>query len=227
MFTNFGRVHPTHLFLHALLHCYISFSAHYTAFYCYCTLRTSVTLLLLLKNCQKLTALVLAVADKFNAEAWAALSKAVKLHPGECGLSTTRRALLNGRRGDLKTIWEAVQSVEVMFSKAFTSEGEVFIEKEEGWARLEQVLDMSEDQWRAEAQKDLEGEEEEEEGEEEEDDEGEEEEDDEGEEEEEDEGDEGEEEEEEEEEEEDEEAEGEEDDQEDYDPEDQLEEQEG
>ena len=120
-------------------------------------------LLLLLKNCQKLTALVLAVADKFNAEAWAALSKAVKLHPGGCGLSTTRSALLNGRRGDLKTIWEAVRSVEVMYSEAFISDGEVFIEKEEGWARLEQVLDMSEDQWRAEAQKDMEGEEEEEE----------------------------------------------------------------
>ena len=120
-------------------------------------------LLLPLKNCQKLTALLLAVADGVNAEAWAAVSKAVKLHHGECGLSATRSALLNGRREDLKTIWEAVKSVEVMYSEAFISEGEVFIEKEEGWARLEQVLDMTEDQWRAEAQKDMDGEEEEEE----------------------------------------------------------------
>ena len=103
-------------------------------------------LLVLLKNCQKLTLGVLHVTDKVdNAEAWTELAKAVELHPGECGLSATRRALLVARRDDLKIIWEAVRSVEVTFSEAFFSEGEVFIEKEEGWARMEQLLDMSED----------------------------------------------------------------------------------
>ena len=32
----------------------------------------------------------------------------------------------------MKVIWDAVRRVEVMFSEAFISEGEVFIEKEEG-----------------------------------------------------------------------------------------------
>ena len=86
------------------------------------------------------------------------------LHPGKCRIS-----LLAGWREDLKVLWEAVRTVEVFYSEpwyAFFS-GEVFIEKEEGWGRLEQVLDMSEDQFKAEAQDVEESEEEEEEEEEE------------------------------------------------------------
>ena len=74
--------------------------------------------------------------DGASAEAWAALAKAVELHPGKCRISATRNALLAGRREDLKVLWEAVRSVEVFYSEpwyAFFS-GEVFIEKEErGW----------------------------------------------------------------------------------------------
>ena len=54
------------------------------------------------------------------------------------------------------------------YSEAFFSQGEVKVEKEEGWDRVEELLDMSEDQWKTEAQKDLEGDVEEEEDEEEE-----------------------------------------------------------
>ena len=84
-------------------------------------------------------------------------------------MSATRKALLAGRREDLKVLWEAVRFVEVFYSDALIYEydGDVFIEKEEGWGRLEQVLDMSEDQFKAEAQDVEESEEEEEEEEEE------------------------------------------------------------
>ena len=114
-------------------------------------------LLVLLQNCKRLSVRQLNVSDDgVGAEAWAVLAKAVELHPGKCRISATRNALLAGRRKDLKVLWGAVRSVEVMYSEAFASDGDVFIEKEEGWGRLEQVLDMSEDQWQAEARANLE-----------------------------------------------------------------------
>ena len=78
------------------------------------------------------------------------------LHPGKFAISSTRSALLKGKREDLKVIWEAVRSVEMTYSEAFISQGEVRVENEEGWDRVEELLDMSEDQWKAEAQKALE-----------------------------------------------------------------------
>ena len=127
---------------------------------------------MIMKNCKRLIHFrQLDVSeDGASAEAWAALAKAVELHPGKCRISATRNALLAGWREDLKVLWEAVRTVEVFYSEpwyAFFS-GEVFIEKEEGWGRLEQVLDMSEDQFKAEVQEVEESEEEEEEDEEEE-----------------------------------------------------------
>ena len=91
-----------------------------------------------------------------SAEAWASLAKAVELQPGKCGISATRSALLAGQREDLKVIWEAVRSVEVMNSESFISDGEVTILKNEGFGRLVEVLDMSEDQWQALARMDME-----------------------------------------------------------------------
>ena len=87
-----------------------------------------------------------------SAEAWAALVKAVKQLPGvldisdtgraQCGISATRTTLLSAGRGDLKVIWEAVRGAELE-----DSAGLVLIEEDDGWERLEQLLDMSEDQW--------------------------------------------------------------------------------
>ena len=128
--------------------------------------------LVIMKNCKRLIHFrqLHVFEDGASAEAWAALAKAVELHPGKCSMSATRKALLAGRREDLKVLWEAVRFVEVFYSDALIYEydGDVFIEKEEGWGRLEQVLDMSEDQFKAEAQDVEESEEEEEEEEEEE-----------------------------------------------------------
>ena len=68
------------------------------------------------------------------------------MHPGKFAISSTRSALLKGKREDLKVIWEAVRSVEMTYSEAFISQGEVRVENEEGWDRVEELLDMSEDQ---------------------------------------------------------------------------------
>ena len=120
---------------------------------------------MVLKNCEMLMAtLLLSVNGDFSPEAWAALSKALQLLPGKCFIWATRKALLAGHREDLKVMFEAARSVLI-------STTSIAIGKEEGWGRLEQVLDMSEDQWEVEAQKDWEGEEDEEEEEEEEEDE--------------------------------------------------------
>ena len=130
-------------------------------------LQDAENLLVVLKHCEVLTTPLLGIFESNSrqmcAEAWAVLAKALELHPGKFAISSTRSALLKGKREDLKVIWEAVRSVEMTYSEAFISQGEVKVEKEEGWERLEELLDMSEDQWKAEAQKDLEGEMEEEE----------------------------------------------------------------
>ena len=128
-------------------------------------------LLVLMKNCESLTGTtrispILEVKVKITPEAWATLAKVVELHPGKFFLCSTREALLACQRKDLKIIWEAVRIVHVLHSHAV---GDVIILKNEGWERLEEVLDMSEDQWRAEAQEafEVEGEEEDDEEEEE------------------------------------------------------------
>ena len=54
------------------------------------------------------------------------------MHPGKFAISSTRSALLKGKREDLKVIWEAVRSVEMTYSEALISQGEVKVEKEEG-----------------------------------------------------------------------------------------------
>ena len=130
-------------------------------------LQDAENLLVVLKHCEVLTTPLVGIFESNSrhmcAEAWAVLAKALELHPGKFAISSTRSALLKGKREDLKVIWEAVRSVEMTYSQAFISQGEVQIEKEEGWDRVEELLDMSEDQWKAEAQKDLEGEMEEEE----------------------------------------------------------------
>ena len=53
LFTNFGRVHPTHLFLHALLHCYISlhFALHCTTATAHCVLHSALHLNASGQNC--------------------------------------------------------------------------------------------------------------------------------------------------------------------------------
>ena len=122
-------------------------------------------LLVVLKNCEMLMAtLLLSVNGDFSPEAWAALSKALQQVPGKCFIWATRKALLAGHREDLKVMFEAARSVLI-------STTSIAIGKEEGWGRLEQVLDMSEDQWEVEAQKDWEEDDDEEEEEEEEEDE--------------------------------------------------------
>ena len=130
-------------------------------------LQEAENLLVVLKSCEVLSSRLLGIAESNSramcAETWAVLAKALDLHPGKFAISSTRSALLKGKREDLKVIWGAVRSVEMTYSEAFFSQGEVKVEKEEGWERLEELLDMSEDQWKTEAQKDLEGEEEEEE----------------------------------------------------------------
>ena len=135
-------------------------------------LQDAENLLVVLKHCEVLTTPLVGIFESNSrhmcAEAWAVLAKALELHPGKFAISSTRSALLKGKREDLKVIWEAVRSVEMTYSQAFISQGEVQIEKEEGWDRVEELLDMSEDQWKTEAQKDLEGDVEEEEDEEEE-----------------------------------------------------------
>ena len=128
------------------------------------SLQQAEDVLVIMKNCKRLIHFrqLHVFEDGASMEAWAALAKAVELHPGKCSMSATRKALLAGRREDLKVLWEAVRFVEVFYSDALIYEydGDVFIEKEEGWGRLEQVLDMSEDQFKAEVQEVEESEEE-------------------------------------------------------------------
>ena len=135
-------------------------------------LQEAENLLVVLKHCEVLSTPILGISESNSremcAEAWAVLANALGLQPGKFAISSTRSALLKGKREDLKVIWEAVRSVEITYSEVFFSQGEVKVEKEEGWERLEELLDMSEDQWKTEAQKDLEGDVEEEEDEEEE-----------------------------------------------------------
>ena len=112
---------------------------------------------------------MLSIRGEPSAESWAALAKAVKQLPGvlditdtgraQCGISATRKTLLSAGRGDLKVILEAVVGADVMYSAGGFYGGRVHIEEEgeEGWEKLEQLLDMSEDQWRAEAHQFLEG----------------------------------------------------------------------
>ena len=126
---------------------------HLTSFTFISNQQEAEDLLELLKSCERLIEPQLIVRGELSAEAWAALAKAVELHPGTCGIVATRSALLAGRKENLNVPWEAVRWVDVTYSQdgsPFTEEA-VFIEKEEGWERLEQVLDMSQDQFKAEA----------------------------------------------------------------------------
>ena len=99
-------------------------------------LQEAENLLVVLKSCEVLSTPLLRISERYlrrmSAGAWTVLAEPLVLHPGKFAISSTRSALLKGKREDLKVIWEAVRSVEMTYSEALISQGEVKVEKEEG-----------------------------------------------------------------------------------------------
>ena len=108
-------------------------------------------ILTLMQNCSSVnwSELIVGRGAELGAEGWATLAEAVRLHPGFSDVSAHRDEMLAADRGDLRAIWDALGGG-VGAGTWFVRDRDwhivsqfVTVEKEEGWAALEHVLDVS------------------------------------------------------------------------------------
>ena len=116
------------------------------------TTQSALDFCLILEKCQAvMTFVVLRVEEEIGTVGWAALAKAVEFskRKGPLIVFTTRKAMVQGGRGDLQNIWDSMAGGDgkwlVMSSndKGFKS----YERNVEEWDELEQILDMSEEDW--------------------------------------------------------------------------------
>ena len=134
---------------------------HLTSLHCG-SLKDAEAIHTLLQNCNSLDCIVwcsLSVEIGIDGEGWAALAKALLLHPPRFHYVLVQRdVMLRADRGDLRTIWDVLYNNRLAVGEWVVGTGnwrpevpgwefEIVVDKEEGWALLEQVLDMSERQF--------------------------------------------------------------------------------
>ena len=97
----------------------------------------------------------------FGEEGWKTLAETLQLHPGMVRMvSTTKKTLDRGRKEDLRKLWEIMGPEGGWLVES--GGHEELLAGEHSWERLEQVLEMTADEWAAQEE---EGEEDEEGGE--------------------------------------------------------------
>ena len=118
----------------------------------------------LVANSHKITWDILEVGDDVGAEGWAVLARAVQTLVQDLdrwlddgfNVSASRKAMAEGRREDLRSIWEA--GVEQIGDNPMDMVGNFWSVKSHGgvhveftygedWERLEEIMDMTEEDW--------------------------------------------------------------------------------
>ena len=100
--------------------------------------------------------------EDFGREGWKTLAETLQLRPNiATRLATTKSILDRGRREDIRKLWDSIGPEGVWQVKS--DEHAETLTGEASWLRLEQIMDMSSDDWAAEAEEEDEEEEEEEE----------------------------------------------------------------
>ena len=131
------------------------------------TAQSALDFCLIVEKCQAVTSFViltLRVGEDIGTDGWAGLAKAAAFfkqkgpsYAFDVDISTTRKAMVQGRRGDVRSIWDSMEGGckwEVDSSKhdgfrSFQKVEEKFMGERDivGWVLLERVLDMSEEEW--------------------------------------------------------------------------------
>ena len=117
------------------------------------TSQSALDFCLIVEKCQALNIFVLLrVGEEIGLDGWSALAKAAEFlkqkSPSQAlngFVFTTRKAMVQGGRGDLRSIWDSMP--EGCWWNVSRSGHEKYNRKITGWAELEQVLDQSEEDW--------------------------------------------------------------------------------
>ena len=91
-------------------------------------------------------------------EGWKALAEGVRLHPGLLlgYFSVLKDGLDEARKEDIRVVWDALETGRVWVDLDHEKDEEEEIEKTEGeagWNRLVQIMEMSKDEWAAQFEK--------------------------------------------------------------------------
>ena len=94
---------------------------------------------------------------------WAALAEALSMFPsGPWDVEVSRQNMLGGRRQDLRKVWDSLQAGDSEWKVEWSSKRRTTILKREGaddgWDWVEQMLDLSEEEFFAQVRKELEDE---------------------------------------------------------------------
>ena len=94
---------------------------------------------------------------------WAALAEALSMFPsGPWDVEVSRQNMLGGRRQDLRKVWDSLQAGDSEWKVEWSSKRRTTILKgegaDDGWDWVEQMLDLSEEEFFAQARKELEDE---------------------------------------------------------------------
>ena len=115
--------------------------------------RTIDALSTLMEHCQEICFRILRVEEEVGQEGSAVLRQAFQLPARRdpdwpYSLRATRKAMAEGRRGDLRAIWETLQDVS-FWTMVFQTErydNFLYVNGEEDWARLEKYLDLDKEE---------------------------------------------------------------------------------
>ena len=101
----------------------------------------------------------LSVSRSISQRGWEAIGSSLQLHPGlVINITTLKDALDEAKKEDLKAVWDVLQGHWVVRATQGNPRNSEGIRKQDGgeagWKRLQQIADMSKDNWAAQLKED-------------------------------------------------------------------------